>query len=112
MKKLISIVLALCLMLPCLAIADGAADGAYSAVCKGFYGDFNVTVTIAGGKIADIAWEGSMETPELGGAALTLMSKDMIEKNTSGVDSVSGATVTSEALKKAVQMAQEYMQAL
>ena len=66
MKKLISIVLALCLMLPCLAIADGAADGAYSAVCKGFYGDFNVTVTIAGGKIADIAWEGSMETPELG----------------------------------------------
>ena len=102
MKKLISIVLALCLMLPCLAIADGAADGAYSAVCKGFYGDFNVTVTIAGGKIADIAWEGSMETPELGGAALTLMSKDMIEKNTSGVDSVSGATVTSAVFRMAV----------
>ena len=102
MKKLISIVLALCLMLPCLAIADGAADGAYTAVCKGFYGDFDVTVTIAEGKIADIAWEGSMETPELGGAALEIMSKDMIEKNTSGVDSVSGATVTSAVFRMAV----------
>ena len=102
MKELISIVLALCLMLPCLAIADGAADGAYTAVCKGFYGDFNVTVTIAEGKIADIAWVGSMETAELVGAALEIMSKDMIEKNTSGVDSVSGATVTSAVFRMAV----------
>ena len=102
MKKILSVVLMLALLVPCMALADGAADGVYAAVCKGFYGDFNVTVTIAGGKIADIAWEGSMETPELGGAALTLMSKDMIEKNTSGVDSVSGATVTSAVFRMAV----------
>ena len=102
MKKILSIILVLCMMIPCMAMAEGAADGAYSTVCKGFYGDFPVTVTIADGKIADIAWEGSQETPELGGAALTLMAADMIEKNTSGVDSVSGATVTSAVFRMAV----------
>ena len=45
MKKMLSVLLALCLMLPCLAMADGAADGVYTAVCKGFYGDFGVNVT-------------------------------------------------------------------
>ena len=99
MKKLISIVLALCLMLPCLAIADGAADGAYSAVCKGFYGDFNVTVTIAGGKIADIAWEGSMETPELGGKAAETLAAQLTQTgSTAGVDAITGSTMTSEAI--------------
>lgn len=102
MKKLFSIVLALCLMLPCLALADGATDGVYSAVCKGFYGDFNVNVTIADGKLADIAWEGAQETPELGGAALEIMSQNMVAANTSGVDSVSGATVTSAVFRAAV----------
>ena len=102
MKKMLSMLLALCLMLPCLAMADGAADGVYTAVCKGFYGDFSVNVTIADGKLTDIAWEGAQETPELGGAALTLMAQDMIAKNTSGVDSVAGATVTSAVFRMAV----------
>jgi len=102
MKKLVSLLLTLCLMLPCLAFADGAADGAYYTVCKGFYGDFDVTVTIADGKIADIAWDGSMETPELGGTALAIMAAEMIAANTSGVDNVSGATVTSAVFRMAV----------
>ena len=102
MKKMLSIILALCLMLPCLAMADGAVDGVYNAVCKGFYGDFNVTVTIADGKMADIACEGAQETPELGGLALEIMTWEMLGANTSGVDNVSGATVTSAVFRMAV----------
>ena len=84
---------------------EAAADGDYSVVCNGFYGDFDVTVTITDGKIAAIASDGVQETPELGGKAIDILTEAMIENNTSGVDSVSGATVTSAMFKRAVSAA-------
>ena len=86
-----------------VVLADEAAtDGDYSVVCNGFYGDFDVTVTITDGKIAAITSDGVQETPELGGKAIEILTEAMIENNTSGVDSVSGATVTSAMFKRAV----------
>ena len=89
-----------------VVLADEAAtDGDYSVVCNGFYGDFDVTVTITDGKIAAITSDGVQETPELGGKAIEILTEAMIENNTSGVDSVSGATVTSAMFKRAVSAA-------
>ncbi len=104
MKKHIALLLALVLaaLLPCAALAQSAMDGVYTATCHGFYSDFFVTVTIRNGAIAAITHEGSTETPELGGKAIELMSQRMIAENTSGVDAVSGATVTSAVFRVAV----------
>ena len=106
MKKILLAAVMCSLLLSGTAVlAEEAADGDYSVVCSGFYGDFDVTVTIADGKIAAIASEGSQETPELGGKAIDILTEAMIENNTSGVDSVSGATVTSAMFKRAVSAA-------
>ena len=107
MKKLLMILLLCSLILPGSAALAGeaASDGDYTVVCNGFYGDFNVTVTITDGKIAAITSEGSQETPELGGKAIEMLTEAIIENNTSGVDSVSGATVTSAMFKRAVTSA-------
>ncbi len=102
MKKLLALFLCLAMLLGCAAVHAEAADGEYTGVSRGFYGDLNVTLTIRDGKIADIRVENCPETPELGGKAIEIMSAAMIENNTSGVDSVSGATVTSAMFRMAV----------
>lgn len=105
MKHMISLLLALVMLLtvPVLSLAEGApADGVYTTTCHGFYGDFELSMTIKNGAIVAFDYSGNVETPELGGAALDMMSAAMIEKNTSGVDSVSGATVTSAVFRSAV----------
>ncbi|MBQ3424438.1 MAG: FAD-dependent oxidoreductase [Clostridia bacterium] len=106
MKRLIAMLLCALLTLSCPAFAEaGATDGEYAVTGPGFYGDLNVTVTIDGGMIADIQVQDCPETPELGGRAIDIMTQEMIDNNTSGVDSVSGATVTSAYFRMAVNSA-------
>ena len=107
MKRGLALFLALLMLLglTTAAAAEGATDGVYSVVSPGFYGDLNVTVTIEDGEIADIQVTDCPETPELGGKAIERMSAQMIAFNTSAVDSVSGATVTSAFFRIAVNKA-------
>ncbi len=107
-KVLLSVALCAVLASGSLAVAEetsAAADGEYTTVCNGFYGDFDVTVTITDGAIGGIAVSGSQETPEIGGKAIEILTDRMLAANTSGVDSVSGATVTSAMFKRAVAAA-------
>ena len=105
MKKLLALVLCVMLALGGTALAEGATDGEYTVTSPGFYGDLNVTVMIEGGAISDIVVKDCPETPELGGRAIDIMTMEMIDNNTSGVDSVSGATVTSAYFRMAVNEA-------
>lgn len=105
MKKLLALMLCAMLALGGMALAEGATDGEYTVTSPGFYGDLNVTVVIEGGAISDIVVKDCPETPELGGKAIDLMTMEMIDNNTSGVDSVSGATVTSAYFRMAVNEA-------
>ena len=105
MKKLLALVLCAMLALGGMALAEGATDGEYTVTSPGFYGDLNVTVMIEGGAISDIMVKDCPETPELGGKAIDIMTMEMIDNNTSGVDSVSGATVTSAYFRMAVNEA-------
>ncbi|MDO4492553.1 MAG: FAD-dependent oxidoreductase [Clostridia bacterium] len=105
MKKVLSFVLAAMMLfgISFTAMAeDKLADGEYTTVCHGFYGDFDLKMTVKDGAIAGFDYSANIETPELGGKALELMSADMVANNTCGVDSVSGATVTSAMFRVAV----------
>ena len=106
MKRLLALMLCAMLLLGGTALAEGGAtDGEYTVTSPGFYGDLNVTVVIEGGAISDIVVKDCPETPELGGRAIDIMTMEMIDNNTSGVDSVSGATVTSAYFRMAVNEA-------
>ena len=87
----------------CLAQAGNAAsnlkDGTYTSSAKGCLSDVNVTVTVSGGKVSEVAIDASGETPELGGAAAETLADALTKAgSTNGVDAVSGATMTSEAV--------------
>ena len=57
------------------------------------------TVTVTGGKVTNVAIDASGETPELGGAAAETLADELTKAgSTNGVDAVSGATMTSEAV--------------
>ncbi len=93
----------------CIAQAKGEkmedgvlAKGTYTAKAAGFYGPFDVTVTVSDTAIEDIAVGENAETPALGGQAMEIMKAEMIANNTGLVDSVSGATLTSAAFRNAV----------
>lgn len=85
-----------------VAEAGSWNDGTYTETAEGKKGDFEVTVTIENGLIADISVGDNEETPDLGGVAIEEMPAEMIEAQSADVDGVSGATVTSDALKDAV----------
>lgn len=85
----------------------------YEVVTQGYGGEVETYVTIGeDGKISAISIRDSQETPEVGGK-LTEENSEFIQaliagqEDVSKVDVVSGATLTSNALIKAVQFAQE-----
>ena len=82
--------------------ADNTAyltDGTYTSSAKGCLSDVEVTVTVSGGKVSEVAIDASGETPELGGAAAETLADALTKAgSTNGVDAVSGATLTSEAV--------------
>ncbi|BDR60584.1 FAD-binding protein [Lactobacillus xylocopicola] len=66
-----------------------------------------VRVTMDGDQIANIETLQQKETPYLGGKAIPVLTKAMLDKQTTKVDAVSGATTTSRAFKEAVDEAIE-----
>ena len=101
MKKILALVLALCMMLPVMAMAQ--TPGTYTAEAKGFASDVKVTVTLTDAGIADVTLDVSGETPSIGGAAADALKAAILEKQSAEFDAVAGATVTSNAVKAALQ---------
>lgn len=85
-----------------IAEAGSWQDGTYTEKTKGRNGSYTVVLTIENGFITAIEADESRETPERGGRAISIMIPKMIEKQSYDVDIVSGATITSESLEKAV----------
>lgn len=61
-----------------------------------------MAVKIENGYMASISADDNRETPERGGKAISVMLPHMLQKQSYDVDIVSGATITSNSLKKAV----------
>lgn len=89
--------------------ADGGMykDGEYVASAKGNNGDVEVSVKIVSGKIDTVTVTKHEETEGISDPAIEKVPAEIVEKQSVEVDSVSGATVTSEAIKQAVATALE-----
>lgn len=78
----------------------------YTATEQGFGGEVSVTVALnKDGAIANIDVKVDSETPELGGVAGPAVAEAIIANQSVEVDSLSGATITSTAVKNAVNAA-------
>lgn len=105
MKKKISAFLASMLLLGSIggaAMAEGMTPGTYEAAAQGFHGDVKLSVTVDAEKITAIDILEHSETEGIGAAALPKLVEVVLANQTIGVDSVAGATVTSEAFKAAM----------
>lgn len=85
-----------------IAESGSWTDGSYTETAKGKNGSFDVTVTIEGGVISDITVGDNQETPDKGGVAILQLPDAMVKAQSPDVDAVTGATVTSNAIKDAV----------
>ena len=86
-------------------LVAGGASGTAEASAQGFHGPVTVSITVEKGKITRVEADGPDETAGIGTRALSVIPAQMLERNTVDVDSVSGATVTSEALLQAAREA-------
>ena len=105
MKKKISAFLASMLLLGSIggaAMAEGMTPGTYEAEAQGFHGNVKLSVTVDAEKITAIDILEHSETEGIGAAALPKLVEAVLANQTIGVDSVAGATVTSEAFKAAM----------
>lgn len=84
------------------AAGPAYTPGRYTARAMGLGGPIEVTVTVDGSKITDLAIAADKETESIGGAAITVLRKQIIATQGAKVDVVSGATRTSEAVKEAL----------
>lgn len=74
-----------------------------SGTADGFKGPVNATVSFKGDKIVDLKISGLDETPEIGGEAIKKLQDEILKVgSTNGVDVVTGATYTSEAVFAAI----------
>lgn len=95
---------------PAVIIWDGGAmpeslnDGSYTSEPKlGMFGNITATVTISGGKITEITQENEMETGYIGISAMEEeLIPAIIDAQDVHVDTVSGATASSNGLRNAV----------
>lgn len=122
MKKIVSGAMALCLVASMTACSTGKpaetkaaateaakqyVAGTYSASEEGFAGKVTVTITTSESEITDVKVEGPNETPDKGGAAMEQLQGELLKAQSAEVDAVSGSTVTSDAVKKAMAAAIE-----
>lgn len=80
-----------------------AAQEVYTASAQGYGGSVTVTLTFAEGKITDVAITGDKETETVGQAAIPTLQEAVLASQSAEIDGVSGATLTSKAVKTAVQ---------
>ncbi len=79
--------------------------GTYVGEAPGIGGTITATVTVDETSILEVVLEGPAETPSIGGAALEALAPAFVEAQTSLVDAVGGATVTSKGARDAVAAA-------
>ena len=90
--------------------AAGGVSGSFTGTAKGFGGDVSVTLTLTDNVITDCTAKGDEETPGIGSVVIEQFPGEVVEGNTINLDSISGATITSNALTTAVNGGLYYFQ--
>ena len=107
-SSLLSVMLAVVLacLMPLMALADALpADGVYEGSANGMGGAVKVAVTVSGGKITAVEVVEHNETAGISDPAIEQMPAKIVDAQSTDVDAVASATVTSEAIKEAVKAA-------
>lgn len=108
MKKFVSLLLVLMLAIVPFTAVNAATftPGEYEATAQGFGGDVTVKVTVDENAVTAVEITGEDETPALGGAAIEEFTTSLVGvSDAEAVEAVSGATVTSTAVKEALAKA-------
>lgn len=104
MRKTISMLLTATMLLPLLTGCTASADQR-TGEAEGYGGTIRVTVTMNGDDITDVQVIEHSETQGVGTRAIDALPAAIEEADSIDVDGVSGATVTSNAIKQAVSQA-------
>lgn len=80
-------------------------DGTYNGKAEGLHGDIELGVEVKSGKIAKINVISQGETSGVSEAAFEQVPADIVKKQSTEVDTVAGATVSSKAIITAVKQA-------
>ena len=108
MKKFVSLLLAVMLAVVPFAVSSAATftPGEYTGSATGFGGEVTVTVTVDENAVTAVEVKGDKETAGIGGAAIEKYNTTLIGvSDADAVDTVSGATITSTAVKEALAKA-------
>ena len=84
--------------------AAGGVSGSFTGTAKGM-GDVSVTLTLTDNVITDCIAKGDEETPGIGSVVIEQFPGEVVEGNTINLDSISGATITSNAFVEAAKAA-------
>ncbi len=88
-------------------LAESYKDGIYTGTGTGYRRGLDVVVTIKDNKITDVEIGSNNETPSFATRAFDVIPKEIIEAQSTDVDTVSGATRTSKGIIMAVEDALE-----
>ncbi|MBQ9263953.1 MAG: FAD-dependent oxidoreductase [Clostridia bacterium] len=105
MKKTLSLILVVMMVMTCgisAAFADGYHAGTYEGVGKGNNGEVKVSVTFSDDQIVRVEVSEHAETPGVSDPAIERIPADIVAQQSLAVDTVSGATNTSNAILTAV----------
>ena len=98
MRKFLSLLLALVMVLCCIPAVAETADGVYEGTGAGLNGASKVSVTVSGGKITEVKVLEHSETAGISDPAIEKIPAAIVEAQSADVDIVSGATFTSKGI--------------
>ena len=109
LKWLIGFAVSFAVLAACICIynrANAPVPGeVFTGRAQGMFCEIVAEVTVAEGKIVDVKLTGADETPSLGGVVLEEMPAKIISAQSTDVDGMAGATITSDAARHAVTQA-------
>ena len=89
--------------------SPGRAKTYDGSVAQTRWGPVQVTITVSGGKITDVAVPAypseNGRDVEINARALPVLRQETLDKQSADIDAVSGATVTSDGYKESLQSA-------
>lgn len=107
-KLIVVICIVLTVLLFTACSGNGYKDGTYEGTSdQGMHPGLKVSVTVEDGKMTQINVIEYNETEGIGTQAIEQLPEKIIEAQSTDVDSISGASVSSDAIKDAVNKALE-----